>query len=86
MGRACRGKERSDWQRSLQDGGASGKSSGSARAQYCGRSRFIAEEDRRSCQKGGEGRPPVHRVYDTRGTHRKVHPITPHTQPRFTAK
>ena len=25
MGRACRGKERSDWQRSLQDGGACGK-------------------------------------------------------------
>ena len=29
MGRACRGKERSDWQRSLQDGGACGNHTGS---------------------------------------------------------
>ena len=33
MGRACRGKERSDWQRSLQDCGAGGKSFGSPAAQ-----------------------------------------------------
>ena len=33
MGRACRGKERSDWQRSLQDCGACGKHTGSPAAQ-----------------------------------------------------
>ena len=32
MGRACRGKERSDWQRSLQDCGAGGNSEESPHA------------------------------------------------------
>ena len=30
-------------------------------ASTCGRSLFTAEEDLRTCQKGGEGRPPVFR-------------------------
>ena len=35
MGRACRGKERSDWQRSLQDGGAGGKSTQQEARKIC---------------------------------------------------